>query len=113
MGRLIEHHRCFILLIGHSREIVARVNLPCPPKEEILESLESAWPQRTSNPCKADPKGKALCPRDGDQFKMVRECPHPVRDQVIMRKSNVRVAAPREGLRNVAVGYSEAPGKLS
>src|SRR5262249_31508733 len=108
---LIKCHESSILFVGHSCEVVTGINLSCPAKEEVLERLESAWPKRISDPRQADLQRKALRSRDRDQLKMIRECSHPVGDQVVLGKSNVRVTA-REGFGDIAVGYSKAPRKL-
>src|SRR5262249_55986548 len=91
----VEGHGCSILFVGHSREIVAGINVSCPAKEKFIESLKSAWSKWINDPSKADPHGKALRSRDWNQLKMVRERS----DQ-------------REGLGDIAMSYSEPTGKV-
>src|SRR5262249_14735987 len=87
----VEGHGCSILFVGHSREIVARINVSCPAKEEFIESFKSARSKWINDPSKADPHGKALRSRDWNQLKMVRERSDPVGNQVILGKPNIRV----------------------
>jgi len=107
----VVSHGCSILFVGHSREIVAGINVSCPAKEKFIESLKSAWSKWINDPSKADPHGKALRSRDWNQLKMVRERSDPIRNQVLLGKPNIRVTT-REGLGDIAMSYSEPTGKV-
>jgi len=42
------------LVVTHARQVISRIDLSCPAKEELLESLESARTQRIDDAAKSD-----------------------------------------------------------
>src|SRR5438093_10297443 len=109
--RSIERQGCAVLVVAHAREIISRIHVSRSTEEELLEGFGSARTQRIENASECDLHREALCSRDRHQFEMVWEYPRPVRDEVILRKRRVRVAA-RHHLGKIAMHDTDATGKV-
>src|SRR5262249_53905100 len=97
--------------VAHACEIILRINLPRPAEEELLERVASARAQRINDAAEGDLDGEPLCSLDWHQLEVVRERPHPVRNEVILRKSKIRITA-CDHFRHIAMRNAEATRKV-
>src|SRR5262245_14575950 len=72
-----ERQRCTKLVVVHSREVVSRIYVFCPAKEELLERLHRPGPQWITDAAKRDLSEKRFRARHRDDREVVREDPHP------------------------------------
>src|SRR5258706_6185247 len=82
--RSVECKSFSILVLGHADEVMSRVDVSCPAKEEFLECFKGSGPHRINDAAEGDLHRKALRPRYGDQLEMIRERPRPIGDQMVL-----------------------------
>src|SRR5215469_4650308 len=99
----IERQRRSILIVVHPCKIIFGIDIPCPTKKELLERLLSTQAQRIDDAAEGNLHGESFCSLDWHQLEVVWKGPHPVRNQVILRKSNICITA-CDHFRHVAVG---------
>src|SRR5262249_43940461 len=109
--RSIERQSRPVLIVVQSSEIIFGIDLPCPGEEILFERLTGARTQRVNDATEGDLDGKSFGTLDRYELKMIWECPHPEGNEVILRKSNVRVTA-GDHFRHIAMGNAEAARKV-
>src|SRR5262245_30302603 len=107
----IERQCRAILVVGHAREVVTRIDVPRLAEEELIERFRRLRTWRPYDATECDLDGKSLRPRDGHQLEVPREGARPVRNEVVLRESDVGVTA-RDHFGDISMGDAEAAGEL-
>src|SRR5476649_1599031 len=75
---LIERQSRSILILAHTRQIIAGIDVSCPAEEELLECLGGTCTQRVNYSAKGDLHKKLFCSRDRYQLEVIWEYPCPI-----------------------------------
>src|SRR5215469_1166447 len=98
------------LSFTHPREIVARINVSRPTEEEFVKSFDRTRTQRINRTSKGD-----LCKKrfawNSHHFKVIREYPRPVGNEVKPGEGHVRITAGHH-LGEIAMHDAEATWKI-
>jgi hypothetical protein len=86
VSRSIEAQGCTKLIVIHAGEIVSRINISCPAKEELLECPQGTRTQRINYATQGDLYEILLCARNRYQLEVLREYPRPIGHEVVLRE---------------------------
>src|SRR5260370_18641214 len=85
--RSIKYQRLSKLIV-HEREIIPRINLSRAAEKELVKRLERSRTQRVDGASQVDLRKKRLGACNGHGLEVVREYPHPIRNQVMPSKGH-------------------------